>query len=232
MLSLRFIKENTRSILFLIVIGVLALVVSTAITVYSIRYEALIRQFGLIEWLIFYTCTCITMAFALTPTTFIALFSGYFLGWASLPFMSISYMIASWISYRAGSLVDKGKFMQTLQSYQDTSELINQLKKGQLGMIILCRLSPVLPFAVMNILFSMLKVDLKKYIWGSFVGMLPRTVIAIAAGTQAQTIRLLWEKGEDSTLVQVSFTILLIISIAGIAYYLKKALQKTVSSEL
>jgi uncharacterized membrane protein YdjX (TVP38/TMEM64 family) len=99
-------------------------------------------------------------------------------------------------------------------------------------MIILCRLSPVLPFAVMNILFSMLKVDLKKYIWGSFVGMLPRTVIAIAAGTQAQTIRLLWEKGEDSTLVQVSFTILLIISIAGIAYYLKKALQKTVSSEL
>lgn len=231
MRSLKFFKENTRSIVFLLIIGVLALIVSTAITVYSIRYEAIIRQFSLVEWLIFYTCTCFTMAFALTPTTFIALFSGYFLGWASLPFMSVSYMIASWISYQAGSLVDRGKFMQTLQTYKDTGKLITQLKKGQLGMIILCRLSPVLPFAVMNILFSMLKVDIKKYIWGSFIGMLPRTVIAIAAGTQAKTIRLLWEKGEDSMLVQVSFTILLVISIAGIAYYLKKALQKTVSSE-
>jgi uncharacterized membrane protein YdjX (TVP38/TMEM64 family) len=231
MLSLRFIKENTRSILFLLVIGILALAVSTAITVYSIRYEDLIRQFSRVEWLVFYVGTCFTMAFALTPTTFIALFSGYFLGWTSLPFMSVAYMIASWISYKAGSLVDRGKFMQTLQSYRDTGVLIHQLKKGQLGMIILCRLSPILPFAVMNILFSMLKVDMKKYIWGSFIGMLPRTIIAIAAGTQAQTIRLLWEKGEDNTLVQVGFTVLLIVSIAGIAFYIKKALQKTVSSE-
>jgi predicted permease len=37
-------------------------------------------------------------------------------------------------------------------------------------------------------------------------------------------------KNKD-TLFLVSFTVLLIISIAGIAYYLKKALQKTLSSE-
>jgi uncharacterized membrane protein YdjX (TVP38/TMEM64 family) len=81
----------------------------------------------------------------------------------------------------------------------------------------------------MNILFSMLKVDMKKYIWGSFIGMLPRTVIAIAAGTQAQTIRLLWEKGESTNLVRIGFSVLLIISVAGIVYYVKKMLQRQVS---
>lgn len=211
--------------------GILAVAVSTAITYYSIRYEDVIRGFSMTQWLIFYSCACFTMAFALTPTTFVALFSGYFLGWTSLPLMSISYMAASWVSYQAGIFVDRGKFMETLKSYRNVNQLIERLKRGQWGMIILCRLSPVLPFAIMNILFSMLKIDMKKYIWGSFIGMLPRTVIAIAAGTQANSIRLLWEKGEDTNLVRIGFGVLLIISVAGIIYYIKKALQKTVGNE-
>jgi FtsH-binding integral membrane protein len=59
-------------------LGVMPLVVSSSITVWVMFHEANIHQFDLSTWTMVYAAASLTMAFALTPTTFIALLSGYF----------------------------------------------------------------------------------------------------------------------------------------------------------
>jgi uncharacterized membrane protein YdjX (TVP38/TMEM64 family) len=197
--------------------------VSSTLAVYAIRYETQIGQLPLEYWLLFYAITCFTMAFALTPTTFIALISGYFLGWISLPFMSVSYLIASWLGYRAAVFFDRGKLLQSLEERKGVRQFIERLKTGQLGIIIMSRLSPVLPFAMMNVLLALLRVNLTKFVWGGFIGMLPRTVVSIWAGTQTREIRTLLEEGDRGYTMELTYLVLILISVAGFAYYFKRA---------
>lgn len=158
------------------------------------------------------------MAFALTPTTFVALLSGYFLGWNALIPMSIAYLSASYIGYKAASQIDKGSFLSGISKNPKFADAIERLRSGQLKVIILSRLSPVLPFAVMNVVLAMLKVDLRKLIWGGFVGMLPRTALAVFAGSQGRNIRQLLENPNENALIQAGLIGLTIASIGGLVY--------------
>lgn len=110
----KFIEENKKSLLYTSLMGVVAIIVSSVVTFYAARYETEIQGFEWFHWLAFYAITSFTMAFAMTPTTFIALLSGYFLGWSCLPGVCISYLMASYIGYQAASVIDNGKFMQTI----------------------------------------------------------------------------------------------------------------------
>jgi uncharacterized membrane protein YdjX (TVP38/TMEM64 family) len=220
------IRQHARSITYVLLTGLVPLTASSLLTYYAIRYEPAIRQFEWPQWVLFYLGTCLTMGFALTPTTFIALLSGYFLGWKSLPYICVAYVCASWIGYRVATWLDQGAFMRNIEDKNGVKQFIERFKTGEWGVVISARLSPVLPFAVMNVLLAMLKVDLKKYIWGGFIGMLPRTTLAIFAGTQAKAIRALLEDPGDQALAQLILILLTLGSLAGIRYFVIRALNK------
>jgi uncharacterized membrane protein YdjX (TVP38/TMEM64 family) len=168
------------------------------------------------------------MAFAMTPTTFIALLSGYFLGWSSLPGVCISYLMASYIGYQAASVIDNGKFMQTISEKKGVKEWIERLKTSQWSIIILARLSPILPFAIMNVVLSIVKTDFTKFIICSFIGMFPRTVMTIWVGTQASAFRNLMEEDNQNPYVRLAMIALVLVSFAGLLYYGVKAFRKNV----
>lgn len=224
----KFVAENKKSLIYTSLMGVVALVVSTIVTYYAARYESEIQSFEWYHWLIFYIITSFTMAFAMTPTTFIALLSGYFLGWASLPGVCISYLLASYIGYQAASFIDNGKFMQTISEKKEVKEWIERLKTSQWSIIVLARLSPILPFAIMNVVLSIVKTDLKKFIICSFIGMFPRTVMTIWVGTQASAFRNLMEEDNQNPYVRIMLIALIVVSFAGLFYYGVKAFKKTV----
>lgn len=224
----KFIEENKKSLLYTSLMGIMAIVVSSIVTYYAARYETEIQSFEWVHWLIFYTITSFTMAFAMTPTTFIALLSGYFLGWSSLPGVCISYLLASYIGYQAASFIDNGKFMQTISEKKGVKEWIDRLKSNQWSIIVLARLSPILPFAIMNVVLSIVKTDLTKFIICSFIGMFPRTVMTIWVGTQASAFRNLMEENHENQYVRLAMIVLIVISFAGLFYYGMKAFRKTV----
>jgi uncharacterized membrane protein YdjX (TVP38/TMEM64 family) len=227
----KFITENKKSLLYTSLMGVMALVVSTIVTYYAARYETEIQSFEWYHWLIFYAITSFTMAFAMTPTTFIALLSGYFIGWSSLPGVCISYLLASFIGYQAATFIDNGKFMQTISEKKGVKEWIDRIKTSQWSIIILARLSPILPFAIMNVVLSIVKTDLTKFIICSFIGMFPRTVMTIWIGTQASAFRNLMEEDSQNPLVRLAMIALIVISFAGLFYYGMKAFRKTVEQQ-
>jgi len=219
-------KKNKESFFLLTISFILPFIISSIIISFIIKYEDALIKFNSIEWIIFYLIAALFMAFAFTHTTFIALLSGFFLGWGGVIYVVPSYLLASIIGYALAKNLDKGNFMKTITEMPKAKLIAEELKNNELKIIILSRLSPILPFAMMNLVLSFLKTDFKKYLVGGFAGMLPRTLLFIWAGSKARDLREAIKKSTENDLMTIFVSILLILSLFGLFYYILRATKK------
>lgn len=219
------LRENRHSLILIIWMTIMPLVCSALITVLALKYEVAIREFTSFQWLLYFIAVTITMATALTPTTFIALLSGFFLGWYAVPFMLIAYLSASGLGYFLAKYVDKGHFINSISKLPKVSNFIEAINQTQLSFIILCRISPVLPFAIMNVVLSIMRVDFKTFLWAGFLGMLPRTILFIWIGSTAKLLIEIVSTGENKA-SQIAFIAFLLLSIFGFYLYFKNLITK------
>lgn len=222
---LNFLKKNTFTILYTFFLGLMPLLVSSSISYWVITHENDIQYFTVQNWIIVYIFACFTMAFALTPTTFIALLSGYFLGWNAFIPVAITYWIASFLGYKTAQFIDGGRFLTILSEKPKVKHILENLQKDEFKIIILARLSPVLPFAVTNVLFSFSGTKLRNFLIAGFLGMLPRTILSIWIGTQAKEIRRLIEHPSEGNTSQFLILGLITGSVLGLGYFVKKAIK-------
>lgn len=221
-----FIRENASSFVSMLLLVVVPVVVSSTAAVFLYQYQDLLQGLSWSQMLLYFAVISITMALALTPTTFVALVSGFYLGWPGFPGVVISYGIASLIGYTLAKLIDHGKMMSFLNRFDKTMYLMQELRNQSWSLIFLTRISPVLPFALMNFVLSLLQVNKTRFFLASIVGMLPRTLFFFWIGTQASdVIKLLQDpdSGKGSQLLMIS---LIIISIGGLYFVFDQALKK------
>ncbi|MEA5457933.1 VTT domain-containing protein [Arcicella sp. LKC2W] len=223
---LDFLKKNSFTLLYTFFLGLMPLLVSSSISYWVITHEQEIQAFTFQNWTIAFIIACFTMAFALTPTTFIALLSGYFLGWKAFLPIAISYWIASFLGFKTAQMIDGGRFLKILSEKPKVKQILENLQKDEFKIILLARLSPVLPFAVTNVLFSFSGTKLRNFLTAGFLGMLPRTILSIWIGTQAQEIKKLIEHPSEGSLSQILILGLIGGSILGLGYFVKKAVEK------
>lgn len=228
------LKTNRRSAALALWMAIVPLTVSSLVTVYVLQYEAEIATFGTLAWTLYFVGSCLTMALALTPTTFIATLSGYFLGMAAAPFVVLAYILASFLGYQLTHIVDNGHFVETIRELpggrgEKALRFLEGVKSNQFGLIVMARISPVLPFALMNVMLPIAGVKLRAFLLAGTLGMLPRTLFFIWLGSQAQELRTLIEEGGSGGTSQIIFIILLIISVLGLLYYGQRILKKYVS---
>ena len=222
---LDFLKKNTFTLLYTFFLGLMPLLVSSSISYWVITHEQEIQNFTFQNWTIAFAFACFTMAFALTPTTFIALLSGYFLGWQAFIPVGITYWIASFLGYKAAQMIDGGRFIRILSEKPKVKQILENLQKDEFKIILLARLSPVLPFAVTNVLFSFSGTKLRNFLTAGFLGMLPRTILSIWIGTQAQEIKRLIEHPSEGNISKFLILGLIGGSILGLGYFVKKAIK-------
>jgi uncharacterized membrane protein YdjX (TVP38/TMEM64 family) len=123
------------------------------------------------------------MGLALMPTTMVAGLSGFLFGWEAFPFLFLAYNFATVLGYGWGKKLGGESLDLILDRYPKAKNLI-EAKRNRMGeLIFFARLSPILPFAVSNLLFSLLHVGWKKLVLFGSIGMLPRTIITFSAGT-------------------------------------------------
>ena len=234
MLITELLRTNRRSAFLALWMAIIPLTASSLITVFALRYENYIHQFGTLQWTIYFLTSCFTMALAFTPTTFIALLSGYFLGMPAAPFVIVAYIFASFLGYQLTHLVDNGHFIQTVKDLpggkgEKALRLLEGIQHNQFGLIIMARISPVLPFAIMNVLLPIAGVRLREFLLAGTIGMLPRTLFFIWLGGQAQELRTLMEEGQSDFTSQLMFVVLLILSSVGIFYFGRKILSRSLN---
>ncbi len=212
-------------------LGALPLLGSSATSALLIRHEAWLSTLELWQWIPLYFVSIFTMALALTPTTYVAIATGFFLGWMGLPYVVIGYLSASIVGYIIGRFLDKGKFSQSLLSHPKAQAFVHGMHQREIPLIILSRLSPILPFALMNLLLSMVQPKLRNYIWGGFLGMLPRTMLSVWLGLQSREITEIIKNPSQDPLAKLGFILLMGLSTIGIYIYFKKVMSEKLSSE-
>lgn len=179
-----------------------------------------------LQWLdvsIIFCFLSFTMAFGLTPTTFICFLSGFIWGWQAIFFIIPSYLIAQLLGFQIARFIDGEKLINYLKAMNKMPGFLTKLKENEQQIIFFCRLSPVLPFALMNIVLSVFKVNFKQFMIFGFLGMMPRTMLVIWLGSQSKSLL----KGlHEDFLYNIIFIILTIGSIVGIGRVFKIKLGK------
>lgn len=226
MTLLEVFKSNKKPLFLLIFLFVFPFIFDSLILSYIITNENHFQSFSNGQWNIFYLITTFAMAFGFTHTTFIAIFSGYFLGWLSVLYVVISYLMASLIGYMTGTWINGGKFIQGIYELPQAGPIAKELKKNEFAIVLLSRLSPALPFAVTNILLALLKANFIKYFIGGAIGMLPRTLLFIWTGTQAKDLAEVLMHPENLSISRIFTVLFLILSISGLFYYVSRAIKK------
>jgi uncharacterized membrane protein YdjX (TVP38/TMEM64 family) len=221
-----FIRENASTFISMLLLVVVPVVVSSTAAVVLYHYEGLLQDLSAWEMLLYFVVISVTMALALTPTTFVALVSGFYLGWTGFPGIVISYGIAALIGYSIARLIDHGKMMSFLNRFENARNLMQELRSESWSLIFLTRISPVLPFALMNFVLSLLQVDKRKFFLASIVGMLPRTLFFFWVGTQARDVVQALQNPDSGMGGQIMMVALIVISIGGLYFLFDRALKR------
>lgn len=202
-----------------IFLTVIPLIFSSALTVLVITHESIVSTFDWQDWALITFICCITCTFAFTPPTLLALIFGYFIGWnAILPVFLIN-MVAILLVNVITKRIDGDKFRDYLSNNKNVSSILENIRKEELKFIFFTKLSPVLPFALTNFVFALSGAKLKNILLGGFFGMIPRTLLAVWTGSQAKEIRRLLENPNEGNLQKILIILLLVVSVAGILYY-------------
>jgi uncharacterized membrane protein YdjX (TVP38/TMEM64 family) len=225
---LKALQKYIRSISMVILSALLPILASTGITVLLLYFESELLVWNFWQWLFLYLGVSILMGAALMPTTLMAFLTGYFLGFEGTPLMIISYLIASYVGYQLGLFLEGKKIHKNLLEKPKIKRFLASLKEKSWKLIILVRLSPVLPFSVMNLVLSAIRFPIKIFLIGSFIGMLPRTLFAIYVGTRAQNLKSLIENETttDFPYSEIIIILLTLITIFGIGRMMKNSLKE------
>lgn len=176
--------------------------------------------------LLFFVGAAFTMAVLLTPTTFVASLSGFLFGLSSVFYVVPAYVMASLLGYLLGQRLDGGKLLKSMIEVDNKQVLKNTVEANPFWFVMLCRISPVLPFGLMNISLPAFGVKLKEFIIAGTVGMLPRTVLFIWLGSAAQDLMqaIQGEEGIGFKFYLTSFLVL--FSTFGLLHLFKRKIQE------
>jgi uncharacterized membrane protein YdjX (TVP38/TMEM64 family) len=185
-----------------------------------------LQQMGLVRWLIFFLATTLLTGLSLIPTHATSLIAGMLFGTYLGPCMAlISVISAALFGYlvmsRLVSSAALNGLMQNPKAKKIHHELFKKSKQKTTLIISLLRLSPLMPFAASNLVFSVSKTPLPSFLLGSAIGLAPRVIIVALAGVGLSELDL--SQSRDQTIAIIGFlaTVLAIVLISKIV---KKAL--------
>lgn len=215
-------KLSVSSVLSFLAFTLMPLFSTSVLSYFLVKNQDLIYSMGYLEWLLLSILLTITSSVALSPPTFLAVVFGYFLGFQALPFLlfinfgaiSLVYLLYKYLDFR---WVDS-----YLNHHQKVQNLLQNIRKDELKIIFFAKLSPVLPFALTNLTFAVSGASIRHIVLGGFMGMLPRTLLAIYTGSQAREISEIINNPTGDITAQIIVFGLVLVSVFGLIFVMKK----------
>jgi uncharacterized membrane protein YdjX (TVP38/TMEM64 family) len=222
---MKFNKEVSFPLISSILFTITPLVSTSFLTIYVLQYQDFLNTLSWVDWFYISLIFTVTSALALSPPTFLAVIHGYFLGFEALPYQFLINMGAIVLVNLVVRKIDNNRFTEVLSKNPKIAGILNGIKKEELKIIFFSKLSPVLPFALTNFVFAISGARLRNVLLGGFMGMIPRTVLAVWTGSQAKEIQTLIEHPNQGLFQQVFILILLIASVVGLSMVFRKVLK-------
>lgn len=156
---------------------------SSSFTYYLVHNEAFVRNIAFEKICLFAPIWSILLAIGICTTTFTCLAGGYIFGWKILIIIIPTYIFSQTLGYYLSRKIDFG-LIEILKSKNKFPKFLENIKGNESKVVFFSRISPVLPFALMNLVLGILKIDFKIFTWAGLLGMFPRTLFSIWIGTQ------------------------------------------------
>ncbi|RFP63797.1 DedA family protein [Hymenobacter lapidiphilus] len=177
--------------------------------------------------LLYFVVVAATMTLSLTHTTVVVLITAFFFGWEGFPGMLLAYMLAAYGGYLIAHNLDKGKLIRLLEQFPKAHAVMGEMRADSWRLVLLTRLSPVLPFAMITFILTVMGVPKQQFLTASVIGMLPRTLFFYWLGTKAQDVLLLIQNPDTGTAGKVLVAVLLAVSAFGLYFVFTRALKRS-----
>jgi uncharacterized membrane protein YdjX (TVP38/TMEM64 family) len=223
-------QKNFSTLLTMFLLVAVPLLGSASLLGVLYEKQELLRHLSTGQVLLYFVVIAFTMAFALTPTTFVAIVTGYYFGWSGLPGMVLAYALAASIGYELARRLDHGKLRHFLHLFPKAEAVLSELQNQSWQLILLTRLSPVLPFALMTFVLAIVGVPRKRFLAASVLGMLPRSLFFYWLGTKASDVLALLQNPDQGALSKLVLLGLVAASLFGLYVVFNKALQRALRS--
>jgi len=102
--------------------------------------------------------------------------------WIGTAVVSPASVLGATFAFLLGRSVFRSSIEQKMGDNPKFSALTTAVEKEGLKIITLVRLSPIFPFSIVNYAFGLTRAKLSHYVLGSFVGMLPGTLMYVYLG--------------------------------------------------
>lgn len=216
----KYSNQVTLPALLSVLLSIAPLLTSSFITYEVLANEPILAQLSATQWSLITLLCVLTSAFALTPPTFLALVFGYFLGWRALfPLFALNMAAILFVNVGVHWL-DQDRLRRQLEQNPRVQQVLERIRQEELKFIFFTKLSPVLPFAVTNLVFALSGARLRNVMLGGFLGMVPRTALAIWAGSQARELQILLQNPNGANWTQWVVIGLVLVSVAGLGQVL------------
>ena len=219
------IKHLWKNISITGLVGLASLLGPPFIVTLCIYYQVHIKLWSSAEWFFAFLLVSIPMSIGIPTSTILSVIVGYFIGWIGLPLLTLAYIIACTLGYKIGALIDGNSLSEFLEKKGKT-RFINEINTNDFWIIAFSRLSPALPFAIMNIVFASLKVRMKNFLVAGVIGMLPRTILFLWVGTQLASLADYYEQTGELKMVSVVIITCIVVSSFGLLFLLRGLLKK------
>lgn len=210
---------------FLVSIGlaITPLIFSSFMTYLVVKNEGFLGELDLVNWIYISLVFSVLASIAITPPTYLAMIYGYFLGWTALPYLFALNMISIVLVNFITKKLNPDSLNKMVNDRPKALRLLNKLKQDELKIIFFAKLSPVLPFALTNFVFTLAESKIKNILIGGFLGMIPRTLMAVWAGIQAKEIKMLLENPNEGNVTnQILILALVVVSSFGMIRLISK----------
>jgi uncharacterized membrane protein YdjX (TVP38/TMEM64 family) len=182
---------------------------------------------------LFAMISAVALALALAPATAMAALAGALFGPLGLLPAIGAYLLASLALFEVVR-----RFLQpavqaaVLRSPRGRAAQA-ELEQATFRIVVLSRLSPVLPFALASVLLAVSRVGRPAYVAGTLAGMLPRTAAAVAVGVAAERalsgLREGWVPAAGDGPLGPALPVLAAVATAGLVWYAGKAMWRALA---
>ena len=218
-------RDNSKLIVLMLIFGLLPLAASSLVVI-GLQSHSWI--FGIDIRLLYLLITIgasLLIGAALSPSTLVAILCGYYLGWMGLIPIFISYPLAALLGLYLGKLINRVFKTVPFEEVDSLKPYLGNIEKNQTLMIASLRLSPVLPFAMINIFLAKFSLDLWKYTYASMLGMLPRTLLFFWGGKNAREVWSFVQNPEFEGFLSLLPFFLVIVALLGLIVVLKRVVS-------
>ena len=219
-----------------IVVTALLLVIALGwllpVRTWTLALAGYVRGAGTIGVLLFIAAYVVATV-ALLPGSVLTLAAGFAYGpIGGLLVASPASVIAATIAFLLGRTGLRGWVQRQIATSPRARALDRAVAKDSFRLILLLRLSPVIPFNVLNYALGISEASLGRYVAASFIGMLPGTWMYVYLGSLATTAAGLTEASRAGSTGKLTLTLVGLAATIAVVVLVTRSARRALDEEL